>query len=342
MTNDQDILVIVLAGESALVLCDLDGKTGGMTLREKVSLPGVEGACLGMPLATNPAGDRVYVAWRGKEKRLFTFALDTAARHLAPLSDAPLPASMCHASPVAGGRHLATASMTDSTIALSPLAPDGTASAPVWSDAAPFAHCLIEAPNGLLYAPSLKGHFVQIYALADDASSLRPVARQDAPDGSGPRHILFTADGATAYLLSEFAGTLTAFDVAPKAGTLTPRQTVSFLSDGEKAKASELCLSPDERVLYASERNTSQIFAYRLEDARMHLMGAFPAPDCPRAIGLDSTGRHLIALGEKSGDAWSYRIDGDGMLVPAARLSVGAGPSWVLAFGPANKSVGAC
>jgi len=184
----------------------------------------------------------------------------------------------------------------------------------------------------LIYATSLRGDFIQIYAFDDAGSGLRPVARQEVAAGSGPRHIVFSGDGKSAYLLSEFAGTLTRFDVEPETGALTPKQVTGLLPDGEKAWAAELRLSRGEEALYASERNSSQIFAFRIGGGgEMQMIGAIPAPDCPRAFGFDASGRYLVALGEKSGEAWAYRIEQGGALCEVARLHVGAAPSWILA-----------
>lgn len=330
--HGKNLLVLALAGEGALALCELDTATGALALLEKVCLPGAEGGCGGMPLATNRKGDRFYAAWRGEEPRLFSFELDSHALRLKFLSEASLPASMCYAMLSSCGRRLLTSSYTGSTIAISPVDGEGRAGEPLMVEEAMHAHCLVEAPNGLVYATSLRGDFIQIYAFDEARSSLRPIARRAVPAGSGPRHIVFSADGKSGYLLSEFSGTLTLFDVGPETGLLTPRQSVDLLPEGEKAWAAELRLSPGERFLYASERKTSQVFGYRLGGSReMQLVCAEPAPECPRAFGFDASGRHLIALGEKSGEARTYRVGQDGALDPVAQLQVGAAPSWVLA-----------
>lgn len=330
--HGKSLLVIALSGEGALALCELDSATGALALLEKVRLPGVEGGCGGMPLAANGKGDRFYVAWRGERPRLFSFQLDCDARRLEVLAEASLPASMCYAMLSSCGRRLLTSSYTDSTIAISPVDAEGRAGEPLMIEAAVHAHCLVEAPNGLVYATSLRGDFIRTYAFDDARSGLRPIARQEMPAGSGPRHIVFTADGSFAYLLSEFSGTLTQFEVERGTGALMPGQSLDLLPDGEKAWAAELHLGPGGDVVYASERNTSQIFGYRLSESReMQLICAKPAPDCPRAFGFDASGRYLIALGEKSGEARTYRIGQDGALDAMAQLHVGAAPSWVLA-----------
>lgn len=292
-----------------------------------------------MPLVANNAGDCIYAAWRGAEKRLFGFTFDQASGRLEPLSNTPLPASICYVALTAKDRRIVTASMGDSTVAVSPVDDNGQPGDPLSIQDAPFAHCLVEAPNGLFYAPSLKGGFVQVYELTDDQNALRPVARWDAPEDSGPRDIRFTRDGRTAYLLSEFVGTITRLDVLDDGG-LHARETMPLLPEGQKAWAAESHLGADEQVLYASERNTSQIFSIALNDGQMNVIQVVAAPDCPRAFALDGAGRVLIALGESSGEVRSYHVGHDGTLTAAGSLRVGDGPSWVLPFGLAAVSVG--
>lgn len=330
--SGKNLLVVALSGEGALALCELDMATGMLALLEKVRLPGVEGGCSGMPLAANRKRDRIYAAWRGKEPRLFSFELDSRATRLKLLSDASLPASMCYLSMASCERRLLSSSYTGSTIAVSPVDGEGKAGEPLMVEEAMHAHCLVETPSGLVYATSLRGDFIQTYAFDDARSGLRPIARHEVPAGSGPRHIVFTADGSAAYLLSEFSGTLTQFDVEPETGALTHSHSVDLLRKGEKAWAAELRLGPAEDVLYASERNTSRIFGFRVGRGRkMQLICAEPAPDCPRAFGFDTVGRHLIALGEESGEVRVYRTGQDGALEAVAQLQVGAAPSWILA-----------
>ncbi|MDF0603846.1 beta-propeller fold lactonase family protein [Psychromarinibacter sp. C21-152] len=328
----DQILAICLPGEAAVALCDFNSATGTLAMTQKQRLPGVEDDCRGVPMAANADGTRLYVAWRGADTRLFSFALDGRARRLDLLGEASLPASMCYATLAARGRRLLTSSFTGSTIAMSPVDSDGRVGEPLMVREAMHVHCLIEAPNGLVYATSLRGDFIQSYAFDESCADLTPVARCDMPSGSGPRHLVFTADGRTAFLLSEYAGSLTRLDVDPRTGALAPVQTVDLLPEGEKAWAAELRLSPDERLLYASERNTSRLFGFRLDaERRMLPAGAEAAPRCPRAFGFDRTGAYLVALGEESGEARLYRVAPDGRIAPGVELPVGTAPSWVVA-----------
>jgi len=329
----DELMVVALAGEAALALCALDPATGGISIVNRQPLPGAKGRCRGVPMAVNADASRIYVAWRGDAFRLFSFAIDRDARRLTCLGDASLPASMCYITVSPCGRWVLTSSNTGSTIAVSPIGADGRAGDPVLMKEAHKAHCVVEAPNARVYATSLRGDFIQCYTFDAECGDLSALSRLDLPAGSGPRHLVFGADGTRAYLLSEFAGTLTSLDVDVESGALSARQSVDLLPVGNEAWAAELRLGRNETILFASERSTSQIFAYRLgAQGKLHLIGAVPAPDCPTAFVLSSTGHHLIALGEKSGEVWTYRIDPDGLPELATRVDIGAVPSWVLAL----------
>lgn len=328
-----DFVVVALAGEAALALCALDPATEGLAVIDKLPLPGVEDRCRGVPMAASTDGTRVYLAWRGEAFRLFSVALDRAARRLTCLGDASLPASMCYATLSTCGRRVLTSSNTGSVIAISPIDGDGCAGEPINLQDAYKAHCVVEAPNGLAYATSLRGNYVQCYGFEPETGALTALSRTDLPAGSGPRHIVFAAEGTRAYVLSEFAGTLTCLDVDAESGALSVRQTVDLLPDADKAWAAELRFGRRQDILYASERSTSRIFAYRLgAGGEMQLIGAVRAPDCPTAFNLSASGDHLIALGETSGEAWVYRRDLRGAPARASRTDIGAVPSWVLAL----------
>ncbi|QDY69469.1 lactonase family protein [Qingshengfaniella alkalisoli] len=332
-TPGGDLVLVALAGQAALALCTLDPATGGFSVLERLTLPEAGGTCRGVPMAARADGERIYLAWRGEPFRLYSFALNRAARRLECLGSSSLPASMCYLKLSLSGRHVLTSSNVGSVIAVSPIDDSGCAGEPVLTQEAHKAHCVVPAPNGLVYATSLRGDFVQCCSFDAVRGGLAPLSRLDLPVGSGPRHLTFTEGGARAYLLSEFMGLLSCLDVDDATGALSVRQSVSLFPGAEKARAAELRLGSDQTHLYASERNTSRIFTFRLDAAGgMHLIGAVPAPECPTAFDLSRCGRYLIALGEASGEVWSYRIRPDGLPDLAARVAVGAVPSWVLAL----------
>ena len=111
------------------------------------------------------------------------------------------------------------------------------------------------------------------------------------------------------------------------------RQTLELLPGADTAKAAELRLGADEAYLYVSERNTSQLFTYRLDaSGALQPLGPVKAPDCPTAFTLTAGGHHLIALGEQSGEAWTYRIGPDGRPEHINSARIGAVPSWAVAL----------
>ena len=328
--RESSLLVIALAGEGALALCSLDTASGELSQAAKTPLPGAGGVCRGMPLAADAEGRLIYAAWRGEPFRLFSFRFDAGARSLTCIGDAGLPASMCYAAMSSCGSHVLCASNQGSVISLSPVGAYGCAGEPVMQREAYKAHCLVEAPNGFVYATSLRGDFVQIYTFDGSRNDLAPVSRLELSPGGGPRHIIFTRDGRRAYLLSEFAGKLDALDVDPSTGALSVVHSVNLLSEDEKPWAAELRLGPAEDVIYASERRSSRIYAYAAGAEGLSLLCSVQAPAVPTAFGFAQSGRYLVALGETSGEAWTYRIAPDGSLELTNRMHVGAGPSWVL------------
>ncbi|MDD7973293.1 lactonase family protein [Roseinatronobacter alkalisoli] len=333
LTARGDLVLVALAGQAAIALCILDPATGSLETIDEQPLPGAEGACRGVPMAASADGERIYLAWRGDKFRLFSFALDRAARRLNCLGSTHLPASMCYLTLSSCGQSILTSSNTGSVIAVCPIDDNGCAGDPILTQKAFKAHCVMPAPNGLVYATSLRGDFVQCYRFDAIRGYLEMLSRLNLLAGSGPRHIRFTSDGTRAYLLSEFKGLLTCLNVDGRTGALSVRQSVTLLSEADTAWAAELRLAADETQLYASERTTSQIFTYSLDaEGEMRLGGIVAGPDCPSAFGLSRTGKHLIALGEKSGEVWTYRIGRDGQPNVTSRLKIGAVPSWVLAL----------
>ena len=331
-TPAESLVAIALAGEGALSLCTLDPVSGCLAEVDRLVLPGATGRCRGVPMAANADGTRLYLAWRGEAFGLYSIAVDAAARRLTCLGTAALPASMCYLTLSADERHVLLSSNIGSVISVCPLDEAGCAGAPMLTQEAFKAHCIEPGPGGLAYATSLRGDFVQTYR-GDGNEGLVSLSRIDMPAGSGPRHIRLSADGRRAYLLSEFQGLVTCLDVDAGTGALSVRQTLELLPGADTAKAAELRLGADEAYLYASERSTSQIFSFRLDaSGEMLPLGPVKAPDCPTAFTLTAGGHHLVALGEQSGEAWTYRIGPDGRPEPINSARIGAVPSWAVAL----------
>jgi 6-phosphogluconolactonase len=114
--------------------------------------------------------------------------------------------------------------------------------------------------------------------------------------------------------------------VAPGASQ-APRNT-----DNDIWAADLLHLTPNGRFLYASERTTSTIGAFRVEGAngKLAYLGSTPTEKQPRGFNVDPTGRFIVAAGEKSDMLAVYSIEAEsGALKPIGRYPTGKGANWV-------------
>src|SRR5262249_1920948 len=96
--------------------------------------------------------------------------------------------------------------------------------------------------------------------------------------------------------------------------------------------AADLHLTPDGRFLYASERTSSTVGAFRVDgtNGKLTYLGSTPTEQQPRGFAIDATGRFLVVAGEKSDTLSSYAIAGEtGALKLIGRYRSGKGSNWV-------------
>ncbi|MNG10037.1 6-phosphogluconolactonase [compost metagenome] len=94
----------------------------------------------------------------------------------------------------------------------------------------------------------------------------------------------------------------------------------------------DIHLTPDGRFLYTSERASSllSLFGVDEEDGALTLLGHFPTESCPRGFAIDHSGHYLIATGQKSHSLAVHRIAAQtGELSLSSRQHVGEGAMWV-------------
>ena len=96
--------------------------------------------------------------------------------------------------------------------------------------------------------------------------------------------------------------------------------------------ASDLHLTPNGRFLYAAERTSSTLGAFRVDAAsgKLTYLGSTPTEKQPRGFAIDPSGRFVVVSGEKSDTISSYAIDAEtGALKPIGRYPTGKGANWV-------------
>ena len=175
--------------------------------------------------------------------------------------------------------------------------------------------------------------------------------------GSGPRHLIVSSDNRFVYLLNELTGMVTTLSLEPNAGTLKELDSVSVLPPDTKLVsgvprgavgtpganqaprdttndiwASDLHLTPNGRLLYAAERTSSTLGAFRVDTAsgKLTYLGSTSTEKQPRGFNIDPTGRFVVVSGEQSDTISSYVIDAEtGALKLIGRYPTGKGANWV-------------
>jgi 6-phosphogluconolactonase (cycloisomerase 2 family) len=195
------------------------------------------------------------------------------------------------------------------------------------------AHSITFAPDGkLAYLADLGADVMRAYRYRPGAGEpLAPLPAADVhfPPGSGPRHLLFAADGRHAYATTEMGALVLAFSVADDRLTELQRLKLTESPDPAAKGGAGLAFSPDGRFLYVgNRRNTNQIVAYAVDPAsgRLSLVGRYPAGGRePRAFAFDATGNYLLVADVFTNNLAEFRRDpATGALTPT-RVSLQLG-----------------
>ena len=120
-----------------------------------------------------------------------------------------------------------------------------------------------------------------------------------------------------------------------KTGTLKKEvQVASAFPKGFDGKrwAAGIHLTPDGKFLYASERTTSTLAAFKVDPKTGMLtpIDSFPTEKQPRGFNIDPTSRYLLSAGQLSNSMTAYAIDrATGKLTKLKEYPVGKNPNWV-------------
>ncbi len=289
--------------------------------------------------------DLVFAGVKGDPAGVVTLALDRTTGTLSPLSRVEVEDSMTYLALTADGRLLLGASYGGGYGCTWPVGDDGRLGEPVARIEYPNLHS-VAARDGYAYFVSLGADLVAQYTLGADGS-LAPLdpPTAAAPAGSGPRHLVLSADGTNAYLMTEFSGEVVRFARDPASGVLTPAESVPGHDTGLGLGHSrygvdplehhfiwgaDLHLTPDGRRLLCSERTASTIATIDLAaDGRLlGQVAVSPTEQQPRGFAVSPDGL-VLAGGEKSTNLSLSRLQDDGSLALLTRVPTGRGANWV-------------
>ncbi|HWH89834.1 MAG TPA: lactonase family protein [Pseudomonas sp.] len=171
-------------------------------------------------------------------------------------------------------------------------------------------HSTVSSPDGrYVFSNDLGADKVFIYQYDPKTNPHLPLtpaktASVAMPAGSGPRHLLFSADGKHAWLTMEMSAQVAAFDYND--GVLTQTQLVDLAAGqptSDKAAAA-LHASADGKFLYVSNRGTAnQLVVFSIDPASgqlKELQKRSVDGDHPREFALDPSGKFVLIANQKS------------------------------------------
>jgi 6-phosphogluconolactonase len=249
------------------------------------------------------------------------------------------------------GRFLVVTNHIGSSLAVLPIAADGSLSAlsQLVTLTGPIGPHRIEQkqskPHYNPFDPS--GRYVivpdkgldRVFVFRFEGGTLIPAATPfvTTREGAGPRHLVFHPTMNMAYLVNELDSTVTTYRFKPDSGLLEPLQILSSLpaTFTGNSRASEIAIDRTGRTLYASNRGHDSIATFRI-DAGTGLL-AFDGADLtlgrtPRFFALAPSGKHVFALNEESDSIVTMKIDAMSGRLTSAGPSVSSGSPVCMVF----------
>jgi len=323
------------ADSKDIYVMQFNPKNGQLTMVEQVATGGTV-----MPLAISPDRHRLYASLRSQPYAVATFAIDQESGKLKRLSTTPLADNMANLRTDKSGRFLFAASYTGHKISVNPIDAVGLVQEQSVSVIATGknAHQVITDPsNKFVFASNLGSDVILQFQFDAATGKLTPNTPPSVATkaGAGPRHFVFDPKAHFVYSTNELDSTVNSYRYDAVRGNLTLVNTVSVVPagyHGETPAAADIHLTPNGRFLYASERGSSTLAAYRVnaKSGALSLIGNYPTETQPRGFNIDPQGKFLLAVGQKSHALTSYAINQKtGALTPLQHVAMGKNPNWV-------------
>jgi 6-phosphogluconolactonase len=330
----KTVVYVSVAAEKRIAVYQMDRATGKLTHRRDAKFDGEPGA-----LTVDPGRRFLFAALRA-EGKLVSLRIDSETGLLTHVSTVPAGPDPAHLSTDPAGRYLLAAYYVDAKVTVHAIGKDGAlGEKPQQSlPTADKAHAILPAPSGrFVFVPHTGPD--TIFQFAFDAKTGRLSANEPArlatPKGTGPRHLVFHPSRPIAYVANEQGGSVTAYALDPRAGTLRPLQTVSTLPADFKGTnaCAEIRIHPSGKFLYISNRGHDSIACFALDgDGKVSALGQETTEKTPRSFDVDPSGKYLFSAGESSGKLVAYSVDaGNGRLKKQDTYEAGKRPWWVLA-----------
>ena len=231
----------------------------------------------------------------------------------------------CHMSLSHDGRFLLVANYNganpagypDAALTVFPLGGEGTFGAPTASvthtgsgpnrdrQTAAHAHCVVQSPSGeTVYVADLGIDRLVAYDFSADGNLTANAAKSfTLPPGLGPRHLVFSPDGRSLFVVSELIATVLHLAVDPQTGALAQVDAFPIPSrNGKIVQPAGILLAPDGRHLFVGLRVQDEILVLALgAGGRLTQTARVPSGgNTPRDMSFSPSGRHLVVANQDS------------------------------------------
>lgn len=184
--------------------------------------------------------------------------------------------------------------------------------------------------GGRVYVPHRNGGRVSWVDVGSDGS-FGELDGVDSEGGVGPRHIAFHPGGMYAYVVNEFADSVSAYRV--ESGALVPfgeaATTLPSGFDGDDNTGADIHVHPSGNFLYTSNRGHDSIAILDIAvDGSVSHRETVATEARPREFELSESGHLLFGFGQDTGAVQSYVVGADGSLTPSERLVLGEDLRW--------------
>lgn len=182
----------------------------------------------------------------------------------------------------------------------------------------PHVSCVVPTPdNKYLCAVDNGIDQVKLYRINQQRDRIELVDILRCERESGPRELLFSADGRFAYLICELHNEVEVYTYTngDKGSVFEKIQTVSTTSDNvDRAHdaAAGICLSPDHKYLFTSTAGDNTVAMFKIDEETGCLDKKFALPisgEYPKDIAMFPDGKHIAVANHESNTVTTFAID---------------------------------
>jgi 6-phosphogluconolactonase len=270
-------------------------------------------------LAFHPTRRYVYALSEADPGRIVAFAADGAGL-LTRINDAASGGNgPAHLSVHGSGKWLLVANYNSGHVAVLPIQPNGGVGAPVdvQHPANEQVHHIVSDPMGTFVFVCATGpDRIFQYRLDEATGKLTPnTPAFVSGGGQSPRHMAFHPNGASAYVVGESGGSVTAFDYDGATGRLSNPMVTRVGNDG-----SHIAVHPSGKFVYVASRGASSLVVFaveaggrlrQIEQVQNGLAG-------PWDFAIEPTGKFILVANDGNSSVRVFRVNEQtGMLTPA-------------------------